>query len=63
LRERERETYSGEEVDCGYTVERVLGAVGVTNKIEWVVDSRCTNHMTGNRNAFVKETYVSLSAN
>jgi len=28
-----------------------------------VVDSGCTNHLTGNRNAFVKETYVSLSAN
>jgi len=63
LRARGRETYSGEEVDHGYTVERVLGGVGVTNEIEWVVDSGCTNHMTGNRNAFVKETYVSLSAN
>ena len=63
LRERGRETYSGEEVDRGYTVERVLGGVGVTNEIEWVVDSGCTNHMTGNRNAFVKENYVSLSAN
>jgi len=49
-------------VDRGYTVECVLGGVGVTNEIEWVVDSGCTNHMTGNRNAFVKETYVSLSA-
>jgi len=50
-------------VDHGYTVEPVLGGVGVTNEIEWVVDSGCTNQMTGNRNAFVKETYVSLSAN
>jgi len=63
LRERGRETYSGEEVDRGYTVERVLGGVGVTNEIEWVVDSGCTNHMTGNCNALVKKTYVSLSAN
>ena len=50
-------------MDRGSTVERVLGGVGVTNEIEWVVDSGFTNHMTGNRNAFVKETYVSLSAN
>jgi len=63
LRERGRETYSGEEVDCGYTVERVLRGVGMMNEIEWVVDSGCPNHMAGNRNAFVKETYVSLSAN
>jgi len=63
LRERGRETYSGEEVDHGYTVECVLGGVGMTNKIGSVVDSGCTNHMTGNHNAFVKETYVSLSAN
>jgi len=63
LRERGRETYSGEEVDRGYTVEPVLGGVAVTNEIEWVVDSECTNHMTGNRNAFIKEPYVSLSAN
>jgi len=63
LSERGSETYSGEEVDRGYTVERVLGGVVVTNEIESVVDSGCTNHMPGNRNAFVKETYVSLSAN
>jgi len=63
LRERGRETYSEEEVDRGYTVERILAGVGVMNEIEWVVDSGCTNHMTGNRNAFVKETYISLSAN
>jgi len=62
LRERGRETYSGEEVHRGYTVERGLAGVAVTNEIEWVVDSGCMNHITGNRNAFVKETYVSLSA-
>jgi len=50
-------------VDRGYTVERLLGGVGVTNEIQSVVDSGCTNHTSGNRNAFVKETYVSLSAN
>jgi len=34
LRARGRETYSGEDMDRGYTVERVLGGVGVTNEIE-----------------------------
>jgi len=50
-------------VEHGYTVGRLLGGVGVTNEIEWVVDSGCTNHMTGNSNVIVKETYFSLSAN
>jgi len=63
LRQGGRKTYSGEEVDHGYTLERVLGGVGVKNEIECVVDSGCTNHMTGNSNTFVKETYLSLSAN
>jgi len=56
LREIGVETDSGEEVDHGLTVERLLGGVGVTNEIESVVDCGCTNHMTGNRKAFVKET-------
>jgi len=34
LRERGRATYSGEEVDSGYTVEWVLEGVGVTNEVE-----------------------------
>jgi len=62
-REGEREIYSRDEVDHGYTVERVVGGEGVTNEMEWVVVSGCTNHMTGDRNPFVKETYVSLPAN
>ena len=33
------------------------------DEMQWVVNSGCTNHMTGDRNTFVEETYITLPAN
>ena len=52
-RERERDK-------CEYPIKRALKTIETANGMKWMLDSGCTNHMTGSRQAFVEETYVSL---
>ena len=56
-RERERERDK-----CEYPVERALKTIETADRMKWILDSGCTNHITGCRQAFVEKTYVSLPA-
>ena len=48
--------------ECEYLVERALKTMETMDGMKWMLDSGCTNHMTGCRHAFVEESYVSFRA-
>ena len=43
--------------------EMVLSGTNGTDRMDWVIDSGCTNHMTGNRQVFLEGSYQTLPSN